>query len=78
LEHAKELVRDYRYGRIPEMNEELWKAKKSNDSYANGKANRQSWIQLFILVGIKVNVSNCTDTGKPVFLPWRMSSFVLV
>jgi len=23
-------------------------------------------------------VSNCTDTGKPVFLPWRMSSFVLV
>jgi len=29
LEHAKQLVRDYRLGRIPEMNDDLWKAKKS-------------------------------------------------
>jgi Sideroflexins len=29
IEEAKELVRDYRRGKIPEMNEDLWKAKKS-------------------------------------------------
>jgi Sideroflexins len=29
LERASELVRDYRYGRIPEMTEDVWKAKKS-------------------------------------------------
>jgi len=30
LDRAKELVRDYQYGRIPEMNDDLWRAKKSN------------------------------------------------
>lgn len=30
LNRSKELVRDYQYGRIPEMNADLWKAKKSN------------------------------------------------
>jgi hypothetical protein len=29
LNRSKELVRDYQYGRIPEMNNDLWRAKKS-------------------------------------------------
>ena len=29
IEDAKELVRDYKLGKIPQMNEQLWRAKKS-------------------------------------------------
>jgi hypothetical protein len=29
LERSKALVRDYKLGKIPEMNEQLWRAKKS-------------------------------------------------
>lgn len=29
LERSKDLVKNYKLGRIPEMNEELWRAKKS-------------------------------------------------
>jgi hypothetical protein len=29
LSRSKELVRDYQYGRITEMNDDLWRAKKS-------------------------------------------------
>ncbi|KAH6725022.1 Tricarboxylate/iron carrier [Leptodontidium sp. 2 PMI_412] len=53
LEHAKSLVAGYKQGKISEMNEELWKAKKVVDSTLH------------------------PDTGEPVFLPFRMSSFVL-
>ncbi|PVH86902.1 Tricarboxylate/iron carrier [Cadophora sp. DSE1049] len=53
LEHAKGLVAGYKQGKINEMNEELWKAKKIVDSTLH------------------------PDTGEPVFLPFRMSCFVL-
>ncbi|EPE27619.1 hypothetical protein GLAREA_04410 [Glarea lozoyensis ATCC 20868] len=53
LEHAKNLIAGYKQGRVAEMNDELWKAKKIVDSTLH------------------------PDTGLPVFLPFRMSSFVL-
>ncbi|KAL3424735.1 tricarboxylate carrier [Phlyctema vagabunda] len=53
LERAKSLIAGYKQGKIGEMNEELWKAKKIVDSTLH------------------------PDTGEPVFLPFRMSSFVL-
>ncbi|CZS93570.1 hypothetical protein WAI453_001107 [Rhynchosporium graminicola] len=53
LEHAKSLVAGYKQGKINELNEELWKAKKIVDSTLH------------------------PDTGEPVFLPFRMSCFVL-
>ncbi|ROT36058.1 tricarboxylate carrier [Sodiomyces alkalinus F11] len=53
LEHCKQLLIDYKQGKIGEMTPELWKAKKVVDSTLH------------------------PDTGEPVFLPFRMSSFVL-
>ncbi|KAF2431442.1 mitochondrial transporter fsf1 [Tothia fuscella] len=52
LEHAKDLVSAYKTGKIRDMNEDVWKAKKIIDSTLH------------------------PDTGKPVFLPFRMSCFV--
>lgn len=53
LENAKSLVAAYKQGKVAEMNDELWKAKKIIDSTLH------------------------PDTGEPVFLPFRMSCFVL-
>ncbi|KOS19211.1 putative mitochondrial transport protein [Escovopsis weberi] len=53
LEHAKQLVTDYKTGKIEHMTPELWHAKKIVDSTLH------------------------PDTGEPVFLPFRMSCFVL-
>ena len=36
IEDAKDMVRDYKLGKIPEMNEELWRAKKSICYYKTG------------------------------------------
>ncbi|KAG6059045.1 hypothetical protein E4U17_007036 [Claviceps sp. LM77 group G4] len=53
LEQAKQLVTDYKTGKIEHMTPELWHAKKVVDSTLH------------------------PDTGEPVFLPFRMSSFVI-
>lgn len=53
LDRAKQLITDYRTGKIEHMSPELWKAKKIIDSTVH------------------------PDTGEPVFLPFRMSCFVL-
>ncbi|KAK5989891.1 Sideroflexin FSF1 [Cladobotryum mycophilum] len=53
LEHAKQLVTDYKTGKLEHMTPELWHAKKIVDSTLH------------------------PDTGEPVFLPFRMSCFVL-
>ncbi|CAK3805620.1 mitochondrial transport FSF1 [Lecanosticta acicola] len=53
LEHAKNLIEQYKQGKIQSMTPELWKAKKIVDSTLH------------------------PDTGEPVFLPFRMSCFVL-
>ena len=57
LQRSMELVRDYQYGRIPEMNDELWRAKKSTSLEAP-KANYQSSIQPFTPVELKFRLSN--------------------
>lgn len=53
LERAKQLIADYKQGRVQSMNAELWQAKKVVDATLH------------------------PDTGEPVFLPFRMSAFVL-
>ncbi|KAF2461921.1 Tricarboxylate/iron carrier [Lineolata rhizophorae] len=53
LEQAKQTVAAYKQGKIPEMTNDVWKAKKIVDSTLH------------------------PDTGQPVFLPFRMSCFVL-
>lgn len=53
LQHAKDLLSQYKQGKIQHMNPELWQAKKIVDSTLH------------------------PDTGEPVFLPFRMSCFVL-
>ncbi|KAK9466591.1 Tricarboxylate/iron carrier [Lipomyces arxii] len=53
VEHSRELISQYKNGRIKDMTPELWKAKKVLDSTIH------------------------PDTGKPVMLPFRMSSYVL-
>ncbi|KFY42692.1 hypothetical protein V495_04370 [Pseudogymnoascus sp. VKM F-4514 (FW-929)] len=53
LEESKELIANYKLGKIAQMSPELWQAKKVVDSTIH------------------------PDTGEPVMLPFRMSSFVL-
>nr|OQO29097.1 hypothetical protein B0A51_06171 [Rachicladosporium sp. CCFEE 5018] len=53
LEHAKQLVTQYKQGKVQAMSPDLWTAKKIIDSTLH------------------------PDTGEPVFLPFRMSCFVL-
>ncbi|KAK1055958.1 Sideroflexin FSF1 [Friedmanniomyces endolithicus] len=53
LQHAKDLITEYKQNQIPEMTPDLWTAKKIVDSTLH------------------------PDTGLPVLLPFRMSSFVL-
>jgi sideroflexin-5 len=68
LEHAKGLVAGYKQGKIGEMNAELWNAKKIVDSTLH--PGRCCWPR--VAAG-----ADCSDTGEPVFLPFRMSCFVL-
>ncbi|OBT64038.1 hypothetical protein VE03_06678 [Pseudogymnoascus sp. 23342-1-I1] len=53
LEDSKELIANYKLGKIAQMSPELWHAKKVVDATIH------------------------PDTGEPVMLPFRMSSFVL-
>ena len=69
LEHAKHLVSQYKQGQINEMTPETWKAKKIIDSTLHPGTSIK-WKPT-------ANAdSNETDTGEPVFLPFRMSCFV--
>jgi sideroflexin-5 len=70
LEYSKQILSQYKNGQIKEMNEDLWKAKKIVDSTLHPGSLSPS----FAFIG-----SNSTflDTGQPVFLPFRMSCFVL-
>lgn len=43
LEHAKNLVAGYKQGKIAEMNDELWKAKKIVDSTLHPGTCRAAW-----------------------------------
>ncbi len=69
LEHAKSLVAAYKQGNINDMNEELWKAKKIVDSTLHPGMYYENIRGLRALI--------FADTGEPVFLPFRMSCFVL-
>ncbi|TQS36770.1 hypothetical protein Golomagni_02770 [Golovinomyces magnicellulatus] len=53
LENAKNTILAYKQGKIKDVNDELWRAKKIVDSTLH------------------------PDTGKPVFLPFRMSCYVI-
>lgn len=86
LENAKRLVAGYKQGQIPLMTPELWQAKKVVDSTLH--PGLLLLLFLFCLIeivpmGVLVFVSGLLfffvqiDTGEPVFLPFRMSCFVL-
>ena len=77
LEQAKQSIMEYKQGQIKQMNPELWKAKKVVDSTLHPGQ---------LLSPGQCNTSPCfcpltnrshKDTGMPVFLPFRMSCFVL-
>jgi sideroflexin-5 len=71
LEYSKQILTQYKTGQIKEMNEDLWKAKKIVDSTLHpGSSTRTA-------VFLSSSANNITDTGRPVFLPFRMSCFVL-
>ncbi|GAB1738971.1 hypothetical protein D0862_13909 [Hortaea werneckii] len=68
LEHAKDLIAQYKQSKIPQMTPELWNAKKIVDSTLHpGKA---------CLSSAENAVLTLADNGEPVLLPFRMSSFV--
>lgn len=71
LEHAKQLVIAYKTGKIRDMTPELWKAKKIIDSTLHPGVNTQA------VEVAEQHADDASDTGLPVFLPFRMSSFVL-
>lgn len=70
LDNAKRLVSLYKQGQMPSMTPELWQAKKVVDSTLHPGAflHHASAFQNLMLL---------SDTGEPVFLPFRMSCFVL-
>ena len=71
LEHAKSLVTQYKQGKISEMTPELWTAKKTVDSTLHPGT------RLWFLSSVVTHVNSLADTGIPVFLPFRMSCFVI-
>lgn len=71
LEDAKSLIAAYKQGQIREMSPELWKAKKIVDSTLHPGMDTN------VLMGFGEMADENTDTGEPVFLPFRMSCFVL-
>lgn len=68
LENAKRLVSSYKQSQAPLMTPELWRAKKLVDSTLHPG--------LFPSPS-PIRVADSSDTGEPVFLPFRMSCFVL-
>lgn len=73
LEQAKRLVTAYKQGQIPSMTPELWEAKSVLDSTLHpGKTSCCP----FASGGSRLTHGGA-DTGEPVFLPFRMSCFVL-
>lgn len=72
LDNAKRLVSSYKQSQTPLMTPELWRAKKVVDStlHPGGLSPCPSCRP-------ETNVVVSTDTGEPVFLPFRMSCFVV-
>lgn len=70
LEHAKQLVTSYKKGEIQSMTPELWQAKKVIDSTLHPG-------MVCYPGSIGIVLKPWSDTGQPVFLPFRMSSFVI-
>lgn len=69
LENAKQLITSYKTGKMQDMTPDLWKAKKIIDSTLHpGTTTR---------VATDARAKGIVDTGLPVFLPFRMSCFVL-
>lgn len=74
LEQAKRLISSYKQNHIADMTPELWRAKKVVDStlHPGVFAVLASCIRLWGSLTFA-----CQDTGEPVFLPFRMSAYVL-
>lgn len=68
LESAKNLIAAYRQGSIRDLDERVWKAKKIVDSTLH-PGHLSPSTDTFVLMVI--------DTGAPVFLPFRMSCYVM-
>lgn len=73
LEQAKGLITSYKQGTIKSMNPELWQAKKIVDStlHPGALGRKLARTNRSTIADVRV------DTGEPVVLPFRMSSFVL-
>lgn len=70
LENAKRLVSSYKTGEAKVMTPEIWQAKKVVDSTLHpGKK--------FDIRSKEAFAHEVLDTGEPVFLPFRMSCFVI-
>ena len=70
LENAKKLVSSYKQGQVKSMTPEIWHAKKVVDSTLHpGEYSDRTFI-------LKLRLT-VPDTGQPVFLPFRMSCFVI-
>ena len=78
LENAKKLIVSYKEGKTKEMTADLWRAKQIVDSTLHpGMLNLDILIYVFNIYTHTNMQLTISDTGKPVFLPFRMSSFVL-
>jgi hypothetical protein len=73
LENAKRLITSYKKGHVNQMTPELWRAKQIVDSTLHpGMSKGQLRAEDRLLTSEPIS-----DTGEAVFLPFRMSCFVL-
>lgn len=73
LDNAKKAITAYKKGEVKEMSPDLWRAKQIVDSTLHPGT---LLFSKFISYRQK-RLMQPADTGEPVFLPFRMSSFVL-
>jgi hypothetical protein len=71
LEQAKSLLTAYKQGHVRTITPDLWQAKKIVDSTIHPG----EWEDSAVYRDGRTDC--CSDTGEPVFLPFRMSCFVL-
>lgn len=74
LEQAKQAITSYKTGQTKEMTPELWQAKKIVDSTIHPGMPPFMRMDCCRRHGL---TQASSDTGEPVFLPFRMSCFVL-